>query len=152
MSKFSVRASSAAILLALGLSGCAQPTPPAVVPTPVGIDLGSAPGRTLPPVTAAPVTDPAPARGADRHAHHATAPAASAAGHGTIDAIDPVRRRITLSHEPMPKIGWPAMTMVFLAPPAIDLTTFKAGDHVGFSLMKKPDGSYGLQSLQPVHH
>ncbi len=147
-----VLATPATILLALVLSGCAQPSPPAVVATPVGIDLGSAPGRPQPPVPTLPATATAPISAADHHGHQPVAPAGAAMGHGTIEAIDPDRRRVTLTHEPMPKIGWPAMTMVFPAQQALDLSDFHAGDHVDFSLMKNPDGSYRLQSMRPVHH
>jgi Cu/Ag efflux protein CusF len=143
---------SAAMLLALALSGCAQPSPPVVATNPVGIDLGSAPGRALPAAPTLPAGATAPTSVADHRGHQPSASAGAAVGHGTIDAIDPDRRRITLTHEPMPKLGWPAMTMVFPVQPDIDLGAVHAGDHVDFSLMKSPDGSYRLRSIHPVHH
>ncbi len=142
----------AACLLALALSGCAQPAPPVPAAPPVGIDLGSAPGRAQSPLPPMAVATTTPSGNVDHGAHHPAAAAGAIPGHGTIEAIDPARRRVTVAHEPMPKIGWPAMTMVFPAPSSVDLTAFHPGDHVDFSLVKNPDGTYRLQSLQPIHH
>lgn len=152
MSNHAVPITKAVILLAVALSGCTQPTPPAVVATSIGIDLGAAPGRVQPAMPTLPANATAPVSVANHHGHQPAAPPGAAVGHGTIEAIDADRRRITLTHEPMPKIGWPAMTMVFPAQQTIDLSTFRAGDHVDFSLMKSPDGSYRLQSMNQIHH
>ncbi|MBW8881749.1 MAG: efflux RND transporter periplasmic adaptor subunit [Asticcacaulis sp.] len=47
---------------------------------------------------------------------------------------------ITLSHEPVPAINWPAMTMTFkLASPAL-AKGLKVGDRVLFGFEQKPDG------------
>jgi Cu(I)/Ag(I) efflux system membrane fusion protein len=47
---------------------------------------------------------------------------------------------ITLSHEPVPAIGWPAMTMTFkLDPPAL-AKGMKVGDRVAFGFEQKPSG------------
>lgn len=52
---------------------------------------------------------------------------------GTIEAIDPAARTITIAHGPVPELEWPAMTMTFQAP-GIDLASFKPGDRVAFDL------------------
>lgn len=129
------------ITLLLLATACA-PQPPAPPTTPpVGIDLGAAAGqRTTAPAAANP------------HAHHAPATQPGVRGHGTIDAIDPGRRRVTLAHDPMPEIGWPAMTMVFPVPAAVDLRQFKAGDHVNFTLHPGQGGTYDLIDLRPGDH
>ncbi|RAK60209.1 efflux RND transporter periplasmic adaptor subunit [Phenylobacterium hankyongense] len=57
---------------------------------------------------------------------------------GRIEQISPAS--VTLSHEPVPAIGWPAMTMQFhLADPAL-ARGLKAGDQVAFSFDQPPAG------------
>lgn len=56
---------------------------------------------------------------------------------------------ITLSHEPVPAIGWPAMTMTFkLGSPAL-AKGVKVGDRVAFGFEQKPDGPV-VQQLAPA--
>lgn len=48
--------------------------------------------------------------------------------------------QVTLSHEPVPAIGWPAMTMTFkLDPPGL-AAGVKVGDQVAFGFEQRPDG------------
>jgi Cu(I)/Ag(I) efflux system membrane fusion protein len=57
---------------------------------------------------------------------------------GRIEQITPTS--VTLSHEPVPAIGWPAMTMQFrLADPAL-AKGIKAGDRVAFAFDQPPAG------------
>ena len=57
---------------------------------------------------------------------------------GRIEAL--TADSITLSHEPVPAIGWPAMTMTFrLDPPAL-AKGVKVGDRVAFGFEQKPEG------------
>ena len=46
---------------------------------------------------------------------------------------------VTLSHGPVPAIGWPAMTMAFRADPML-LRGVKAGDQVSFAFDQPPAG------------
>lgn len=57
---------------------------------------------------------------------------------GRIEAIK--GDQITLSHEPVPAIGWPAMTMTFRLDPASLGKGLKAGDRVAFAFEQRPDG------------
>ncbi len=127
-------------LLLLATACAPQPPAPPATP-PVGIDLGAAAGQR-----------PTAPAAANPHAHHAPATQPGVRGHGTIDAIDPGRRRVTLAHDPMPEIGWPAMTMVFPVPAAVDLRRFKSGDHVDFTLRPGQGGTYDLIDLRPGDH
>jgi Cu(I)/Ag(I) efflux system periplasmic protein CusF len=63
----------------------------------------------------------------------ATSPAtsASASTKGVIESIDPEARTLTISHEPVASLQWPAMTMGFKAPDA-DLSALQAGDRIRF--------------------
>jgi len=58
-------------------------------------------------------------------------------GTGVIKAIDTAQGTITLEHEAIPAIGWPAMTMPFHTTPEV-LKQAKVGQRVHFSL--RPDG------------
>ena len=56
---------------------------------------------------------------------------------------------ITFSHEPVPAIGWPAMTMTFkLDPPAL-AKGLKVGEHVAFGFVQNPDGP-AIKTVQPI--
>jgi Cu(I)/Ag(I) efflux system membrane fusion protein len=57
--------------------------------------------------------------------------------------------QITFSHEPVPAIGWPAMTMTFkLDPPAL-AKGVKVGDRALFAFEQRPDGPV-VRRLQPM--
>lgn len=59
---------------------------------------------------------------------------ADAQGMGIVKAIDTARNTITLKHEAITSIGWPAMTMAFnVASPDL-LKAAKVGDKVKFTL------------------
>ncbi len=57
-------------------------------------------------------------------------------GTGTVTAIDKTAGKITLSHGPIPEVGWPAMTMGFTAKPEL-LNSVAVGDKVAFDLTVK---------------
>jgi Cu/Ag efflux protein CusF len=62
------------------------------------------------------------------------ADAKMAKGTGVVTAVDAQAGTITLDHQPIPEINWPAMTMAFKASPAI-VGQVKTGDKVAFDLM-----------------
>ncbi|MDB5417501.1 MAG: efflux transporter periplasmic adaptor subunit [Phenylobacterium sp.] len=66
---------------------------------------------------------------------------------GRVEQITPTS--VTLSHEPVPAIGWPAMTMTFrLADPAL-AKGIKAGDRVAFAFDQPPAGPT-VRRMTPV--
>ena len=65
---------------------------------------------------------------------------------GRIEALS--ADSITLSHEAVPSIGWPAMTMTFRLGSANLAKGFKVGDHVSFAFEPKPDGPV-IRRLSP---
>lgn len=75
------------------------------------------------------------------------AQAAHVQGTGTVKAIDPVNRKVNLSHNAIPTIGWPAMTMDFAVGPSVDLEALKPGARVNFMMDRSPDGMYVIQSI-----
>lgn len=57
-----------------------------------------------------------------------------AQGVGVVEAIDPQKGTVTLKHQAIKSIHWPAMTMTFrVASPAV-LQGVKSGEHVRFGL------------------
>lgn len=56
-----------------------------------------------------------------------------AKGIGTVTAIDKAAGKITLDHQAIPEVGWPAMTMTFDAKPAV-LGGVAVGDKVAFDV------------------
>lgn len=59
-------------------------------------------------------------------------------GQGVIKGLDKASGVVTLQHQPIPALKWPAMTMKFKADPAV-LKPFKVGQAVNFKL--KPTGA-----------
>jgi Cu/Ag efflux protein CusF len=84
-------------------------------------------------------------------APQAQAPQAAVQGNGTLNSIDTAARKVNLSHEAIPAIGWPAMTMDFAVAPSVNLATLKSGTHVAFTLNRGNDGMYVIQSITPAH-
>lgn len=80
-----------------------------------------------------------PIGGATRAA--AAKPAAPAALYETVGKIEQITATsVTLSHQPVPAIGWPAMTMTFqLGAPTL-ASGFKVGDHVRFGFDRPTAG------------
>jgi Cu/Ag efflux protein CusF len=72
----------------------------------------------------------------------------SAAGTGTVTAMDTANRKVTLDHGPIPDIKWPAMKMEFSVAPSVDLSKVKTGDRVRFTLSGS-GSSYTVQSISP---
>jgi Cu(I)/Ag(I) efflux system membrane fusion protein len=57
---------------------------------------------------------------------------------GRVEAIK--GDQITFSHEPVPAIGWPAMTMTFKLEPPTLAKGLKVGDRAAFAFEQRPDG------------
>lgn len=91
------------------------------------------------------VTTSTEARGGSQMAQAGSA--AQPSGTGTINAVDIERRTVNISHEPIPAIGWPAMTMDMAVAPSVDLEAVAAGSQVTFSLSRGADGLYVIDSL-----
>lgn len=53
---------------------------------------------------------------------------------GTVTQVDPAAGTITISHEPITAISWPAMTMQFTAENPAILQGIVVGDRVAFEL------------------
>ena len=58
---------------------------------------------------------------------------------GRIVKVEPEKARVTLKHQRIQSIGMEAMTMPFKVTEGVDLTTFKAGDKVRFTVTMQDD-------------
>jgi len=76
---------------------------------------------------------PALAQSQGHAGHHAATPAAADAV-GVVKSVDTRKAAVTIAHEAIPALGWPAMTMSFkVADPAL-LKGVSAGQKVDFQL------------------
>jgi Cu/Ag efflux protein CusF len=144
-------------LIALDLPACARSVPE----TALANDAGSL-GVDLGPSSRAP-TIPVAIAGAGHEGFRLSQPPAAhvqlqpvhdgnndAHASGTVNSVDAAQHKINLSHNPIPAIGWPAMTMDFPVAPLVDLSRIKPGSRVNFSLEKDKGGMYQVQSVEPA--
>ncbi len=82
----------------------------------------------------------APAGDTPQTTHHLT--------EGTLKAIKP--DEITIAHEPVPSLNWPAMTMGFKPPEKGLPEDLKVGDRVSFSFTQTAQGGFQLESITPL--
>ena len=64
---------------------------------------------------------------------------------GKVEAIG--KDEVTLSHEPIASLQWPAMTMGFKAPANVVPKDLKVGDAVKFELRQRADGSFEIAAI-----
>ncbi len=76
-------------------------------------------------------SEPARSDGVEPQSPDAVAKTAN--GAGVITAVDPVAGTVTIDHEPIVAVGWPAMTMSFQAPPSV-IEEAAVGDRIQFDL------------------
>ena len=136
-------------LFPIGLIACMNSAPTVAdesAAVPLGIDLGGS----------GPVTAAAPAEGHAPYPQHRSDMQMAHAGHndahgtGTVNSVDPAQHKVNLSHNPIPEIGWPAMTMDFAVKLAVDLSAIKPGSRVNFTIEKGQGGMYEIQTITPA--
>jgi Cu(I)/Ag(I) efflux system protein CusF len=64
----------------------------------------------------------------------ANSPSKTGKSTGVITVLDPAAAKVTLSHGPIAALGWPAMTMTFVATPPALLKGLKIGEKVDFAM------------------
>lgn len=142
--------SSSSLLLGVSLLALTACTNPAeALPgtsAPPGIDLGPS-SRVQSAVVVADAGAAARRRADVRLVHDGSADAHAV---GVVNAVDPTQHKINLTHDPIPSIGWPSMTMEFPVAPSVDLSGVTPGSRVNFTMEKGKNGMYEIQSVQPV--
>jgi len=71
-------------------------------------------------------------------------------GKGVIKALNFSQYAVTLQHEPIPALSWPAMTMDFSVDKNVDLKNFKIGDHIQFMLKKNNEGNFVISDIKKL--
>jgi len=144
-------------LLPVALIACMNSPPTAGEPSaavPLGIDLGgsgtviASAQSELPARAIRAEADTASPRHSDMQMAHAGHN--DAHGTGTVNSVDPAQHKVNLSHNPIPEIGWPAMTMEFPVAPSIDLTAIKPGTRVNFTIEQDQGGMYEIKAIAPA--
>lgn len=78
---------------------------------------------------------------ANEHHHGDMTPAAGesqvVSATGVVKAIDMENKKVTIEHEPVAALNWPAMTMRFTITPQTQLNDIKAGDKVTFNFVQQ---------------
>lgn len=64
-------------------------------------------------------------------------------------AVMPDEQRITLDHDPIPAIGWPAMKMPFAVDTGVDMSNLAAGDRIAFDLVRDGE-AYRVSSIRKL--
>jgi Cu(I)/Ag(I) efflux system periplasmic protein CusF len=139
-------------LVLLNLPACASSAPAASAADTLGTDLG--PSSRVPRSQLAMAMS-----GHDMktmsHASNAVTPVheggSDAHATGTVNSVDAKTHKVNMSHQPLPALGWPAMTMDFDVAPSVDLSRIKPGSRVNFSLEKDKGGMYQIQSIEPAN-
>lgn len=67
--------------------------------------------------------------------------------HGVIAAVMPGEHRLSMNHEPIAELGWPAMTMDFDVADGVDLSTFTPGMRVRFELHQLDQYRYRIAGM-----
>jgi len=78
------------------------------------------------------------------------APLKVVTAHGTIDAVMPGEHKLTLTHEPIAELGWPAMTMDFEVVEGVDLADFAPGARVRFELHQLDQYRYRIAHMETM--
>ena len=72
-------------------------------------------------------------------------------GSGILRELSPGEHSVKMSHDPIPVLQWPEMTMSFQVSPDVNLGAFKADDKVVFELVQGSDG-YVIKTMRVQDH
>ncbi|HPE30176.1 MAG TPA: efflux RND transporter periplasmic adaptor subunit [Parvularculaceae bacterium] len=103
-------------------------------------------GHSAPPNGA--VETPHGKKGAHGNAAGSQSEAVPVKANGVVKKINPAAKTITIAHEAIPEIGWPAMTMDFAVSAVVDLSAIGGGEHVLFALARGDDDRFVVQSVE----
>jgi Cu(I)/Ag(I) efflux system periplasmic protein CusF len=150
---------SLAIGLPIALIACMNPAPTVAeqdTSVPLGIDLGGSGPVAAKPEPQAPTRETHAGEGHNAHSQHsgemqmAHEGRNDAHGSGTVNSVDPAQHKVNVSHNPIPEIGFPAMTMDLPVAPSVDLRALKPGMRVNFTLERGQGGMYEIRAISPA--
>ncbi|EXJ16162.1 copper-binding protein [Imhoffiella purpurea] len=70
-------------------------------------------------------------------------------GKGVINSVDTAKGEVNITHEPIPALSWPAMTMDLPVTDGVDLSGVSPGDKVNFGIVLGSDDVYRITELTP---
>ena len=76
--------------------------------------------------------------------------AATHRGAGRVEAVDAANSSVTLAHEPIASLKWPAMTMEFKAANGALLQGLKPGADVAFEFVERGQGEWVITAIKPA--
>src|SRR5574338_377586 len=68
---------------------------------------------------------------------------------GTVNRVDANAGKVNLTHDPIPSLKWPGMTMDFAVKNKQVLAGDKPGQKVEFKLSDRPKGQYSIVEIIP---
>lgn len=68
---------------------------------------------------------------------------------GIINSVDADGGKINITHEPVPALGWPKMTMDLPVTRRVDLSSIKAGSSVSITLKQGRDKQFRVMAIEP---
>ncbi len=71
-----------------------------------------------------------------------------AMGVGVIHSVSKLNRMVNLTHEPIPELNWPEMTMDLAVAKDVDLNSVKTGEKVKFHLVLGDDNVFRITSIE----
>ena len=71
---------------------------------------------------------------------------------GRINSVDRDARVVNLDHEPIPALGWPAMTMDFTVADGVSLEGLSKGDRVRIRIREREEYVFELTAIEPLGH
>jgi Cu(I)/Ag(I) efflux system membrane fusion protein len=78
-------------------------------------------------------------------------PKSAGVGHhaeGTLDAIDAAAGTVTIKHQPVPSLKWPAMTMEFVPANAALFADIKPGTAIAFEFVERKPGEWVITKVE----
>ncbi len=67
---------------------------------------------------------------------------------GKVVSADAAKRTIKIKHDPIKSLGWPVMTMTFTVDNGVDLSRYKEGDAVSFTLKPAGKDDYAISTIK----
>jgi Cu/Ag efflux protein CusF len=67
-----------------------------------------------------------------------------------INTVEQPSRTLNVTHEPIPELNWPAMTMDFPAAKGVKLEGLKPDSQARFRLREGDDGRYVIDAIEPA--
>ena len=67
---------------------------------------------------------------------------------GVVKKVDAAKGTVTLAHEPIKSLKWPAMTMDFRVRDKASLATLKPDQKIEFELIEEKKGSYVISRIK----